>query len=205
MHKFRRLLLPLLGLCLAFQSHADEQRFISDALSTYVHSGPGNQYRIVGTINAGDPVTLLGVNQQTQFAQIRDAKGRNVWLPLNQLSNQPSLRTRVPQLESQLSALTAKLSHIDGEWQQKTAEMQRKVAGSDDAIARLQAENQQLRQQLSNAQKSLGALNSQLDDKKRAIILQWFLYGGGVAGAGLLLGLLLPRLLPNRKKTRWMN
>ncbi|SPW27517.1 SH3 domain-containing protein [Edwardsiella tarda] len=75
MHKFCRLLLPLLGLCLAFQSHADEQRFISDALSTYVHSGPGNQYRIVGTINAGDPVTLLGVNQQTQFAQIRDARG----------------------------------------------------------------------------------------------------------------------------------
>lgn len=154
MHLFRRLLLPLLSLCLAFQSHAEEQRFISDALSTYVHSGPGNQYRIVGTINAGDPVTLLGINQQSQFAQIRDAKGRSVWLPLDQLSNQPSLRTRVPALEAQLSALTAKLSHIDGEWQQKTAEMQSKVAGSDDAIARLQAENQQLRQQLSSAQKA---------------------------------------------------
>ncbi|ACR67765.1 SH3 domain-containing protein [Edwardsiella ictaluri] len=205
MHLFCRLLLPLLSLCLTFQSHAEEQRFISDALSTYVHSGPGNQYRISGTINAGDPVTLLDINQQSQFAQIRDAKGRSGWLPLDQLSNQPSLRTRVPALEAQLSALTAKLSHIDGEWQQKTAEMQSKVAGSDDAIARLQAENQQLRQQLSSAQKNLGALNSQLDDKKRAIILQWFLYGGGVAGAGLLLGLLLPRLLPRRRKERWMN
>ncbi|KJY02610.1 SH3 domain-containing protein [Morganella morganii] len=46
----------------------------------------------------------------------------------------------------------------------------------------------------------------QLDDKQRDIILQWFMYGGGVAGAGLLLGLLLPHMIPRRKKKdRWMN
>lgn len=205
MHRLHRLLLPLFSLCLTLQSHAEAPRFISDALRAYVHSGPGNQYRIVGTLNAGDPVTLLDTDQQTQFAQIRDSKGRNVWLPVDQLSTQPSLRTQVPALESQLATLTTRLSHIDDEWQQKTAEMQRKVASSDDSLARLQAENQQVRQQLSNAQKSLGALSSQLDDKQRAIILQWFLYGGGVAGGGLLLGLLLPHLLPRRKNTRWMN
>jgi SH3 domain protein len=32
------------------------------------------------------------------------------------------------------------------------------------------------------------------------------MYGGGVAGAGLLLGLLLPHMIPRRKKKdRWMN
>ncbi|HBN88632.1 MAG TPA: peptide-binding protein, partial [Rheinheimera sp.] len=34
--------------------------FISDALFVYLHSGPSNQYRIVGTINAGQSVTYLG-------------------------------------------------------------------------------------------------------------------------------------------------
>ncbi|KJG82309.1 hypothetical protein RN24_21495, partial [Yersinia pestis subsp. microtus bv. Ulegeica] len=43
-------------------------------------------------------------------------------------------------------------------------------------------------------------------DKQRTIILQWFMYGGGVAGIGLLLGLVLPHLIPSRKKNnRWMN
>lgn len=40
----------------------------------------------------------------------------------------------------------------------------------------------------------------QLDDKQRDIILQWFMYGGGVAGAGLLLGLLLPHMIRAARK-----
>ncbi|SUI45122.1 SH3 domain-containing protein [Serratia marcescens] len=56
------------------------------------------------------------------------------------------------------------------------------------------------------AQKKVNAVNLQLDDKQRTIILQWFMYGGGVAGVGLLLGLLLPHLIPRRKNNnRWMN
>lgn len=50
------------------------------------------------------------------------------------------------------------------------------------------------------AKKKLDAISVQLDDKQRDIILQWFMYGGGVAGAGLLLGLLLPHMIPRRKK-----
>ncbi|STQ09229.1 SH3 type 3 domain-containing protein [Enterobacter cloacae] len=38
------------------------------------------------------------------------------------------------------------------------------------------------------------------------IIMQWFMYGGGVLGVGLVLGLVLPHLIPSRKrKDRWMN
>ena len=84
--------------------------------------------------------------------------------------------------------------------------MQKKVAGSDDAINSLKEENQQLKNQLIVAKKKVDAANVQLDDKQRTIIMQWFMYGGGVAGVGLLLGLLLPHMIPRRKKSdRWMN
>ncbi|MOA55636.1 SH3 domain-containing protein [compost metagenome] len=84
--------------------------------------------------------------------------------------------------------------------------MQQKVAGSDSTISGLQQENQDLKNQLVVAQKKVNAVNLQLDDKQRTIILQWFMYGGGVAGVGLLLGLLLPHLIPRRKSNnRWMN
>jgi SH3 domain protein len=84
--------------------------------------------------------------------------------------------------------------------------MQEKVAGSDSTISSLQKENQDLKNQLVVAQKKVNAVNLQLDDKQRTIILQWFMYGGGVAGVGLLLGLLLPHLIPRRKNNnRWMN
>ena len=73
-------------------------------------------------------------------------------------------------------------------------------------ISELQKENESLKNQLVVAQKKVSAVNLQLDDKQRTIILQWFMYGGGVAGIGLLLGLVLPHLIPSRKKNnRWMN
>ncbi len=82
--------------------------------------------------------------------------------------------------------------------------MQQKVAQSDSVINGLK-ENRKLKNELIVAQKKVDAASVQLDDKQR-IIMQWFMYGGGVLGLGLLLGLVLPHLIPSRKrKDRWMN
>lgn len=198
--------ITLLALSTLAPAHADEKRYVSDELSTWVRSGPGDQFRLLGKLNAGEQVQLLQTNDATKYGQVRDAEGRTVWIPLSQLSENPSLRTRVPQLEQQVKDLTAKLANIDNSWNQRTAEMQQKVAGSDSTISGLQQENQDLKNQLVVAQKKVNAVNLQLDDKQRTIILQWFMYGGGVAGVGLLLGLLLPHLIPRRKSNnRWMN
>lgn len=206
MKKIHLIGLTLLTFSVAASVHAEEKRYISDELSTWVRSGPSDDYRLVGTLNAGEEVELLQTNENSQYGQIRDASGRTVWIPLKQLSQQPSLRTRVPQLEQQVKELTDKLANIDGSWNERTAEMQKKVAGSDGAINQLKDENQKLKNQLIVAQKKVSAANVQLDDKQRTIIMQWFMYGGGVAGVGLLLGLLLPHMIPSRKKKdRWMN
>ncbi|PWC15844.1 hypothetical protein B4923_01650 [Brenneria roseae subsp. americana] len=205
MQKLCLICFTLMTFTLSWTAHAEEKRYVSDELLTYIHSGPGNQYRIVGTLNAGDQVTVLSVNEGAGYAQIRDDKNRTSWIPLDQLSETPSLRTRVPELENQVKDLTDKLNNIDQSWNQRTTEMQQKVAASDEIINGLRNENQDLKNQLIVAQKKVSAANVQLDDKQRTIILQWFMYGGGVAGAGLLLGLLLPHILPRRKKNdRWM-
>ena len=102
MQKLRLIFLAALSFSITWAAHAEDKRYISDELSTYVHSGPGNQYRIVGTLNAGEEVTLLSVNDSTNYGQIRDPKGRTTWIPLDQLSQTPSLRTRVPELEQQV-------------------------------------------------------------------------------------------------------
>ncbi|EPN5806533.1 TIGR04211 family SH3 domain-containing protein [Yersinia enterocolitica] len=206
MQKLRLICLTVLSLTLSLSAYAEEKRYISDELDTYVHSGPGNQYRIVGTLKGGDEVTLISVNDGTNYGQIRDSKGKTTWIPLDQLSETPSLRVRVPDLEQQVKTLTDKLANLDNSWNQRTAEMQQKVAASDSVISELQKENESLKNQLVVAQKKVNAVNLQLDDKQRTIILQWFMYGGGVAGIGLLLGLILPHLIPSRKKNnRWMN
>lgn len=206
MHKLPIVCFAMLIFTISWHSSAEEKRYISDKLITYVHSGPGSQYRIVGSLNVGDEVTLLSVNQSENYAQIRDAKDRVVWLPLNQLSSSSSLRLKLPELEQQLETLTSQLQNIDADWNQRTAEMQQKLADSDDMISKLNEENDRLENQLVKAQTEISAMSLQQDNKQRAIILQWFMYGGGVAGIGLILGLLMPYLIPSRKKQdRWMN
>ena len=198
--------ITLLALSALTPAHADQKRYVSDELSTWVRSGPGDQFRLLGKLNAGEQVELLQTNDATKYGQVRDAEGRTVWIPLSQLSDNPSLRTRVPQLEQQVKDLTAKLANIDNSWNQRTAEMQNKVASSDSVINGLKEQNQKLKNELIVAQKKVNAANVQLDDKQRTIIMQWFMYGGGVLGVGLLLGLLLPHMVPRRKKNdRWMN
>ena len=43
-------------------------------------------------------------------------------------------------------------------------------------------------------------LEAMLDANKREIAIQWFIYGGSVLGVGLLIGLVLPHILPRRKR-----
>ena len=51
--------LILLAWAIAAPAQAQAQtRYISDNLFTYMHSGPSNQYKIIGSVDAGDRVTL---------------------------------------------------------------------------------------------------------------------------------------------------
>lgn len=206
MKKLQSIALTLLTFSVALSAPAEEKRFISDELSTWVRSGPGDDYRLIDSLKAGEEVALLHTNDQTKYAQIRAENGRIAWIPVAQLSNQPSLRTRVPEMEQQVKTLSDKLADIDRSWNQRTASMQKRVAGSDRVINGLKAENQQLKNELVVAEKKVNAANVQLDDKQRSLVIQWFMYGGCVAGLGLLTGLLMPHMIPRRKKAdRWMN
>ena len=59
MLKLRLIGLTLLAFSAATAVHAEEKRYVSDELNTWVRSGPGDNYRLVGTVNAGGshPVT----------------------------------------------------------------------------------------------------------------------------------------------------
>ncbi|MGE9627539.1 TIGR04211 family SH3 domain-containing protein, partial [Escherichia coli] len=86
----------------------EEKRYVSDELNTWVRSGPGDNYRLVGTVNAGEEVTLLQTDANTNYAQVKDSTGRTALIPLKELNSTPSLRTRVPDLENQVKTLTDK-------------------------------------------------------------------------------------------------
>ena len=176
MKTFNKLLFSALLLG-ASATVAAETQYVTDNLNTYLRKGAGDQFKIAGAISAGEAVQVL--ENQGRYSLIRDSKNREAWILNSELSSTPSAKEENPKLKAQIQELTGKLSRLDNDWQQQNA---------------------QLKRELDITKNKNRDLEAMLDAGKREIAIQWFIYGGSVLGVGLLIGLILPHILPRRRR-----
>lgn len=185
---------------LALPVKAAQVRYISDDLFTYMHRGPSTQYRIIGSVNSGTKVTLLETNKESGFSKITDDRGRTGWVNSDYISKQKGLKERYPALEKELSEVKAALAEAQSSGDEKMASLKSSLQIRTDQIAELESQNNQLNEQLMSSQAEIRELRAKIDTQKDDLLMKWFTYGGMVAGAGLLFGLILPHLIPRRRK-----
>ncbi|MBY5948083.1 TIGR04211 family SH3 domain-containing protein [Photobacterium rosenbergii] len=181
-------------------AQAQQTRYISDNLFTYMHNGPSTQYRIMGSVNAGTKVDLLETNSSTGFSKIRDNRGRTGWVNSDFVSTQVGLKVRFPALEKELTEVKSQLEEALESGDEKTASLQNSLKLRNEQISDLETQNGQLNEQLMSSQAEIRELRARLDTQKDDLLMRWFTYGGMVAGGGLLFGLVLPHLIPRRRK-----
>ena len=177
---------------------AGNARWVSDSLTTYVRSGPTDGYRIVGTLSSGQKVELLGT--QGDYSQVRGENGNTVWIPSRDLQEVPGQAERLPQLEQKVAELSAELEGIDGTWKTRVQGMQETLDSRKKLIDELQAARTALDSELSQARAELRDVQAQLGEENQQVLMRYMVYGGGIAGAGLLAGLILPTMLRVRRK-----
>ncbi|HAH03717.1 MAG TPA: TIGR04211 family SH3 domain-containing protein, partial [Vibrio sp.] len=73
-----------------------QDRYIADKLFTYMHSGPNNTFRIIGSVDAGEKITYLQTNKSTGYTQVQDNRGRKGWVESKFVSTQESMALRMP-------------------------------------------------------------------------------------------------------------
>lgn len=183
---------------LAEEEKAGNVRWISDSLTTYVRSGPTDGYRIVGTLTSGQKVELLST--QGDYSQVRGENGSAVWIPSRDLQEVPGQAERLPQLEQKVAELSTQLAGIDDTWKQRVQGMQETLDSRKALIDELQAGRASLDSELSQARSDLREAQAQLGDENKQVLMRYMVYGGSIAGAGLLAGLVLPTLLRVRRK-----
>ncbi|ANY87544.1 MULTISPECIES: TIGR04211 family SH3 domain-containing protein [Pseudomonas] len=193
-------------LALAVPAHAEDPasdaRWVSDNLSTYVRSGPTNGHRIVGSVKAGQKVTLVAT--QGEYSQVRGQNGDLVWILTSDLQSVPGQAERLPALDAQVAQLSEQLKRIDDNWKNRVQGMQETLDSRKALIAELEARNKSLNEQLDEAQSSLRDTQARLGDENKQVMMRYMVYGGSIAGAGLLAGLILPALTRGRKRNdRW--
>ncbi|WP_083758346.1 TIGR04211 family SH3 domain-containing protein [Shewanella halifaxensis] len=172
---------------------ANQTRYISDDVYIYLHGGPGTQFRILGSIEAGQQVTSLN-ETQGDFTKVVDHKDREGWIQTKMLSAKPSLRVQLPAIQAELK--------------QTKAELETALSSSDSNAQELS----QVKSQLATAQKALDSASNERDSAKAKLAniqknerFEMWQQGGFIAIGGLLLGIILVYLpKPQRKpKNRW--
>ncbi len=193
--------LGLVALPLQAQQNGNTH-WVSDELTTYVRSGPTDGYRIIGTLTAGEPVRLLETSGS--YSRVEDGQGNTVWVLSDELQDSPSAREQLPVLASQVAELEAELEGINENWESRVSVMTETLQGREQRIAELEARNRQLDSEADRSRQTIRQLQARLDTQEEDLLMRYFMYGGGVAGAGLLVGLIVPHLpRRRRKRDRW--
>ncbi|QNI03500.1 SH3 domain-containing protein [Halomonas sp. SH5A2] len=183
-------------------AQSDNSAWVTDELSTYVRSGPTDGYRIVGTLSAGEQVEVLETSGD--YTRVRGDGGDTVWILSDELQQTPSATEQLPELEAQVESLTDELDGINDEWEQRVATMRESLEARQQRIDELETRNDQLSSNVDESSEQVRALQARLDTQEEDLLMRYFMYGGGVAGAGLVVGLIVPHLPRRRKKRdRW--
>lgn len=182
----------------AQQASDSGERWVSDNLSTYVRSGPTDGYRIVGTLSSGTKVEL--VRTQGDYSQVRGESGDTVWIPTNDLQTVPGKAERLESLEQRAANLSAELEGINDSWKTRVQGMQETLDSRKALIDELEAARSSLDSQLSQANAELRETKAQLGEEQQQVLMRYMVYGGSIAGAGLVAGLILPTMLRVRRK-----
>ncbi|WNK19283.1 TIGR04211 family SH3 domain-containing protein [Halomonas piscis] len=173
--------------------------WVSEELTTYVRSGPTDGYRIVGTLSAGEKVEVLETSGK--YTRVESQSGDTVWILSDELQDTPSAREKLPRLETRVAELTEELDSINATWEERVATMKQNLDTRAQRIDELEARNDELEREADTMRKQSRKLNARLETQEEDLLMRYFMYGGGVAGAGLLVGLIVPHL-PRRRKRR---
>ena len=171
------------------RSSKNQQGFISDDLSIYMHTGPGTNYRILGTIIAGTEIKITGKSEKG-YSEIIDDKSRNTWIETKYLSTKPGLRFVVDELNGKIANSSNYTNQLDGE-----------VNELRSSVEILTKDKNKLLTQLKQVERQLKITTSKVKDQDTKILTQRFYNGAIVLSVGLLLGLILPRFFARRKSS----
>jgi SH3 domain protein len=175
-------------------NQASKAAFISDALFVYLHSGPSNQYRIVGTINAGQSVTYLKQDAETGYAQIQYEDGKTAWLPKEYVTFTPGLVSQLEQLKADYANHDETVSTLQQQRNDLSAELNTAITERNAAL-----------EQLEQTQQTYTLLKDRLDATQTSVWQKPMVLGSLILVVGLVFGLLLPIIVPKRRnKDRWM-
>jgi len=214
--------ISLLGLGLSPWAAA-EPVWVSDQFEVMLRSGPSTSNAIERMLPSGTALEVLERDLDAGYARVRTAVGTEGWVLSRYLMNEPSAREQLVTLTSRLtnasdqgSSLTSQLDAVKGEYDAATRQissLERDKTRLENELAEIKRtaanvlsidnQNKDLRERLNAAETSVGALEQQIRELTSQTTRYWFMTGALVLVVGMILGLWLPRISWQRRRSRY--
>lgn len=179
--------------------------------------------RIIAMLPGGTELMVLHRNVRSGFSKVRTTAGVEGYIVSRNLTNTPGLKVQLDELNLKLAALTEENNVLKGELKAAKGESTQPLTPSQtllderdrakQELAELKAasaQTVQLKEQRDQLQARNIAVERELEQIKRenqtlrnTSNQDWFLYGGGVLFAGILFGLVMPKMAWKRRSSGW--
>lgn len=198
-------------LCAPLMLGAAETAYITDQGEFNVRSGESTGHKIIRILPSGTRVEVLGEDKETGYSRVRLDDGTLGYVLTRFLQDRPAarveleeLRERLEELQQAPDQLAAKLTRIEeahaqlkDEYEtisQRNTELEEALAEFERTstnIVRINQERNQLQEDVAKLTRTVGELEQENLELRSGDDRRWFLTGAGVAGGGLLVGLIL--------------
>jgi SH3 domain protein len=199
-----------------------ETRYVTDIFKITLRSGESTSHKIIRMLDSGMALDVLSTNPDSGYTKVR--AGSTVGFVLTrQLMRQPSARSQLSSLQKEIEALKAapgelrsnlanlqkqhrdltqahkELQTIKAKQEQELQSIQRTASNA----IRISNERNELRKQVADLTREVEDLKQENRDLSNEATREWFLIGAGVIIAGILIGLILPHLRFQRRRSSW--
>ncbi len=210
-------------ICGSTQAQA-ETRYVTDQFKIMMRSGEGVQHKIIKALPSGTALSLIERHAKTGYSKVSTKDGGAIGYVLTrQLMNLPSARSRLAaaegklkiaqkepeQLKNRLATAHSKLKKLSTDFSQlqkiknRTAKELTTIRNTAADAIRMSEERIELRKNVANLTHQLEDLKQKNRDLSNQNTRNWFLIGAAVIIAGILIGLILPRLHIQRRRDSW--
>ncbi len=197
---------------------AGETRYITDDLSIPLRDGTSSRHKILKMVKSGTAVEFIVKDKETGYSLIKVGKTEG-WVPDSKLSRKPGAARQLEKKKKELKKLREENARLKKELEKLkngNANKSATVKSLTTELEALKARYAKLRKDTANVV-AINEQNKALTDQVETLLaererleaenktlkdrtaMNWFLRGAGVIIAGILLGLIIPRIRFRRR------
>ncbi len=214
----------LLGIALALATAmaTGQTLYVADQLVITVRTGASTENAILANLVSGDSVEVLQADPESGYTRIRTASGTEGWVVARYLVEVPISRDRLVIAERDLAEAQVTIAALERSVATSTEELDvtsRRLEEAETANAALtkdladlrdasenvlniRDQNESVRRRLNERNEEVERLMIENDQLRSGSTRDWFIAGAGVLFAGVLVGLVAPRLR-RRRRSSW--